>query len=214
MDLTRRWTPPDLERALNSLAPPDIAFTGVRDVPAAFHARFSATGRRYAYLFSSAPTAFNQRRALHPPRMPDAAYVRGELAALPRHRDFASLCLSGSDNATTECSIQDSQWWVFPKGAMLTVQADRFLYGMMRALVGTLLEGHLRRQNGYLDQALSKRSRSEAGPTAPPWGLYLVRAVYAGDPAPDSRWPADLAASAGITESGETPCSEDSGKGL
>lgn len=197
-DMSRDWDPKDLQRALKSLSPLDVDFDDVQKVSPDFHARYDAAGRRYAYVFCRERTAFNSRRSFCPPTIPDEEWIRGELACLKDHRDFASLCQTGSDPGTTDCTIQDSQWWTFPKGAMLTVQANRFLYGMMRALVGTLLQGHHRGESGYLDDVLKKRSRSEAGPSAPPWGLYLVRAYYEGDPPLDLAWRSDLAAMAGI----------------
>ena len=75
-----------------------------------------------------------------------------------------------------------AEWRNYPGGAVLSITADRFLYGMVRALVGTLVRGFRGGESsGYLGRVLEHRERAAAGEAAPAAGLYLARVSYAGE---------------------------------
>jgi tRNA pseudouridine38-40 synthase len=202
VDLERDWDADDLENALTSLAPPDLTVSRVLRVGGSFHARYRALSRTYQYALGLDHNAFFQSRRWSPRALPDPRWVEQELASFRGERECASLAKTGTETRTTVCRILDSQWRVFPGGAVFSITADRFLYGMVRALTGLLVRGFEDgRPRGYLEQVLERRDRGEAGEAAPACGLYLVSVAYPGDgEAPDRT--GEVARLAGLEKGG------------
>lgn len=167
---------------LNSLLPYDIAVLGAREAEPDFHARKSARAKTYEYRILNRPS----RSPLHHhygwwlaapldlPAMVQAA------ATLPGEHDFTAFRASGSDNLNPVRRVLAAQWRLHPGGWLrFTITATGFLRGMVRSLVGTMVEvGQGKAAPGKLGELLGSRARSLAGPTAPPQGLYLVEVVY------------------------------------
>jgi len=100
-------------------------------------------------------------------------------ACLMQYTDFASVCKSGGNNQTTLCTLLRSDWHYGPGLWTYTVAANRFLRGMVRALVGTmLLVGRGRMHLDELRAAIEAKDRSRTGPAAPPEGLFLEQVAY------------------------------------
>lgn len=167
--------------ALNACLPEDIAVYDCRAVPADFHPRYSAVGKRYVYRIWNAPARnpFWNGRALHY-RYPldETALDRAAAGFLGTH-DFSALCAAGS---TVEDTVRTmTRCGVERRGELLllTAQADGFLYNMVRILAGTLLDmasGHIPYDAAPL--ILEGKNRAAAGKTAPAHGLYLDRVFY------------------------------------
>lgn len=186
VDLGREWPEEELLHALSSLAPPDLAVRSVGRVPGGFHARFDATARTYQYALGARPDPFFRSRRWVPRTLPEPGRVREELVSVLGEGDFASLARSGSETRTTRCRVEAAAWDPTPSGALVTVTADRFLYGMVRALVGSVVRGCGRGERpGFLGRVLARRDRGAAGEAAPPQGLYLASVRYAGETPPD-----------------------------
>lgn len=184
VDLKRAWDPGDLVRALRGLTEPDIEVRGVRRTPEDFHARYGAQSRTYHYALGLEHNLFFRFRRWVPETLPEAAWARGELEHLAGERDFASLAKAGSGTATTRCRVESAGWNVRPGGAVLSITADRFLYGMVRALAGCLVAGFRDGVDpGHLERVLARRDRAAAGAAAPPQGLYLGSVRYPQEPA-------------------------------
>jgi tRNA pseudouridine38-40 synthase len=187
-DLERSWEAGELERGLASLAPPDITVKGVRWAGDEFHARFGATSRTYHYALGRESDPFLRHRRWAPRRLPDAAWAAEVLASLEGEQECASLAKTGTEVKTTRCRILRAEWRPCPEGAVMTVTADRFLYGMVRALVGILVRGSERGEDTrVLERVLAARDRAAAGEAAPPQGLYLGGVTYEGEPPPPDR---------------------------
>ena len=146
-----------------------------------FHARFSASGKRYLYRVGTSrfrppfPPEYahwiNQPLSLE--RMEEAA------AALIGTHDFAAFASSGSGRKTTVRSITRARFFSRRRGFALVVQGDGFLYNMVRTIAGTLIDiGRGRLEVGCIERALSDGQRGPLGPTAPAAGLYLLRVLY------------------------------------
>ena len=168
-------------KALNAHLPRDIAVYGCREVEADFHPRYAALGKRYVYRIWNAPerNPFWEGRALHCRRPLDAAFLNEQAAAYVGTHDFASHQAAGSTVEETIRTVRRAE--VERRGEMVlfTVEADGFLYNMVRIMVGTLLglqAGSL--EAGSIPAIVESGSRERAGATAPACGLYLDHVFY------------------------------------
>ena len=172
----------DLARRLNGVGPDDIAVTAAAVVEDGFDARHSAKSRSYRYrvLARSAPSPFQHGRALWWPHRIDLGALEACAAALPGNHDFTAFTPTQTDHVRFDRDIYDASWT--QAGDILTFQitADAFMRNMVRILIGTMLEvANGRRSADSFTQLLEGATRSEAGDTAPPHGLYLESVSYA-----------------------------------
>jgi len=168
-------------RSLNAVLPDDIAVKDACLVPDDFHPRYSATGKRYLYRIYNAPyfDPFERGRALYRREPLRLDIMREAAKCLIGTHDFAAFMAAGS--AITDTVRTVTQFDIEKEGNLVTlrVAADGFLYNMVRIFVGTLLyvsEGKLAAEN--LPAIIDSKNRGEAGPTAPPEGLYLEEVFY------------------------------------
>ena len=178
-------------RGLNAWLPQDVRVIGVQEAPADFHARFSARSKTYRYLLHNAPTSspFDRAFVWHVPGTLDLNDMRTGAASLVGTHDFSAFRSAGSGAAETVRTITRSElaaenvsgWDDTSRGTLLAyeVSGDGFLRHMVRAIVGTLVEiGRGRRAKASMTALLAGGTRAQAGATAPPHGLFLVRVVY------------------------------------
>ncbi len=171
----------DLARRLNGVGPDDISITAASVVEDGFDARHSAKSRSYRYrvLAHSAPSPFEQGRALWWPHRIDREALQACAVALPGNHDFTAFTPTQTDHVRFDRDILAASW--DQAGDILTfhVTADAFMRNMVRILVGTMLEvASERRAVDSFTQLLAGAKRSEAGDTAPPHGLYLESVSY------------------------------------
>ncbi|MGA9115258.1 MAG: tRNA pseudouridine(38-40) synthase TruA [Bacteroidota bacterium] len=174
-----------IQRALNALLPEDIAVVGAEDVAADFHARYSARWRIYSYTLTRRRTPLG-RHALWVVTCPLEVERMQRLAAKVRgEHDFRSFCTSASEVKGFRCTVADSFWTETGEHLVFEIRANRFLHGMVRALVGTMVDagrGHL--AGDSFEAILAGGDRRLAGPAAPAKGLVLERVLYGdADPA-------------------------------
>ena len=170
-----------LAAALNAHLPADVAVYGCREVPADFHPRYMAAGKRYVYRIWNAPARnpFWQGYALHRQRRLDERRMDEAAAAYCGTHDFTAFCSAGSaveDRVRTvrRCGVSRQGDLV-----TFTVEADGFLYNMVRIITGTLIEiGLKKRSPGDMKSIIEACDRRTAGYTAPPYGLYLAEIFY------------------------------------
>ena len=171
----------DLARRLNGVGPDDIAVTAATVVDDGFDARHSAKSRSYRYrvLARSAPSPFEQDRALWWPHRYDLEALHACAAALEGTHDFTAFTPTQTDHVRFDRDIHAASWE--RNGDLLTfgITADAFMRNMVRVLVGTMLEvsGGPRTVDNF-SQLLKGATRSDAGDTAPPHGLYLESVDY------------------------------------
>ena len=173
--------PEDLTRRLNGLGPDDIAVTAARVVADGFNARHDARSRSYRYrlLARSAPSPFEQGKALWWPHQIDHEALQACAAALEGTHNFTAFTPTQTDHVRFDRDIHGASWT--QEGGILNFQitADAFMRNMVRALVGTQLEvASGRRTVDSFIQLLSGAPRTAAGNTAPPHGLYLESVAY------------------------------------
>jgi tRNA pseudouridine38-40 synthase len=175
--------PPALARALNAVLPRDIRVLAVEEAEPGFHARFSATGKVYEYRIVNAPliSPFLYRYAWHVGQPIDLGKVREASALLLGARDFAAFQGSRAMVTSTERTIRSIEWQDggYDLPLVMRIEGNGFLRHMVRNIVGTLVEvGVGRWQPSQVTEILASRDRTQAGPTAPAHGLFLVRVIY------------------------------------
>lgn len=169
-----------LEASLNGLLPDDIAVRAIEPVPDAFHARYDATSRLYRYYVTTGPTALQRRCRVRIQAHTDFELMNSVAPVLVTQADFSSFCRTQSETRNRVCHVKRALWVAEQDDFYhFEVQADRFLHGMVRAIVGTLLEiGRGIRPATDLSRILDVRDRREAGPAAPAQGLVLEQVTY------------------------------------
>ena len=171
-----------LKAALNRWLPLSVAVTDCVEVGADFHARYSCKSKEYIYKIwnSEVRSPFLEGYALHYRYPLDAALLNEAAQAYVGRHDFTSFCTL--DNREQGDMTRDVKLFsVTRDGDMVTmrVEADGFLYNMVRIMVGTLLriaQGKIPPDG--IPAILEKKDRKYAGPTAKACGLYLNRVYY------------------------------------
>lgn len=173
--------PVRLKASLNGLVPHSIAIRGVQLVADDFHARFNARWRRYRYRISVEPLALERSFVWYVRPEPDIAAMNEAATYLLGRHDFSSFCRTKSETTNRICHVYEAAWFAgpYPGRWDFLVRADRFLHGMVRSMVGTLLDvGHHKLEPTVLRDILNATDRTSAGPAAPAHGLVLEAVEY------------------------------------
>lgn len=170
-----------LAPALNSLLPRDVSVRRVEEVGPAFHARFSASSRAYVYLVLNrgTPSALWGRYLAFVPENLDIRAMQTAANLLVGEQDFAAFANALRPEEPTCRELMSCR--IRRRGDLILVRAEAnaFLRGMVRTLVGTLLEiGAGKRRPEEICAIRDSRDRRQAGPSAPPQGLCLLKVCY------------------------------------
>jgi tRNA pseudouridine38-40 synthase len=179
-----RWTVTELRRALNAILPPDVWVAASYDMDASFHARFSATSRRYSYRVGTDAEARApfRRRWEHAVFQPlNVAALNAAAGEITGDHCFVAFAVRGTAPPTDghRCRILSAGWRVVEGGLIFEIEANRFLHHMVRFLVGTMLDiGTGRRPESDIDMLLHAGNNDDVSPPAPAHALCLERVEY------------------------------------
>lgn len=167
--------------ALNSKLPNDISVIDCCEVSADFHPRYSCKSKEYIYKLYNGRirNPFYSKYAFHYRYNIDADYLNQECKAFIGEYDYSGFCSAKSDVEDTVRTVKNFEVWREGDMVYFKVEADGFLYNMVRIMVGTLLfvsEGKIKK--GDLINVIKSKDRKKAGKTAQPQGLYLNKINY------------------------------------
>ena len=167
-------------RGVNSLTPAAVKVRWAQEVDVRFHARYSATARRYMYLWyeDSVRSPTLDSWAVHSRRLDDENMHRASLALVGEH-DFTSFRAAGCQSQSAHRCVHSISVQRFGSAVVLDITANAFLLHMVRNVAAGLAQVGLGAQRGeWLADILSHKNRRLLGPTAAPRGLYLVGVRY------------------------------------
>ena len=183
LDVPEKFDANRVMQALNAhLSAVPVTVHSAREVPATLHARFSATGRRYLYriLPQRQKPALDLGRVWHHRKPLDSERMHAAAQILVGRHDFTSFRASQCQASSPVRTVDRLSVQRVGDEIHLHAEARSFLHHQVRNIIGTLaLVGIGKWDIADLQQALAACDRAAAGPTAPPWGLYLVGVDYA-----------------------------------
>ena len=166
-----------IERGVNALLSKDIAISDVEAASEDFHSRFSATGRTYEYRIRRSRTRDPRewRKEHWLPGSLDVAAMKDASGSLIGRHDFAAFAAGVSGERT----VRRAEWSEAGELLRFEIEAEAFLRGMVRGIVGTLLwVGRGKIGVDRFAEVVRSRDRTQAGPSAPAQGLCLIRVEY------------------------------------
>lgn len=171
-----RWTP-----ALNTFLPEDIRVLESTEASPDFHPQFQALSKRYAYFLyrQKEGAVFHRHYAYCLTESLDTDAMNKACAHIIGRKNFLAFCARGSTSKTFERTVKVCELSQQGSFLRLDIEADGFLYNMVRIIMGTLLQvGRGKIAPLEVAEILSSRDRTRAGPTVPPQGLYLLSVRY------------------------------------
>jgi tRNA pseudouridine38-40 synthase len=168
-------------RALNALTPRDVQILEAADMPQSFHSTLDAVSKRYRYVIDNQTFAdpLQLRTSWHVFHRLDVETMQRAGQALVGRHDFRSFETEWPNRTSSVRTIVDLTVARNDNLVSIEVEADGFLYNMVRAIAGTLmLVGAGKRPEAWVGEVLRAENRIEAGPTAPPQGLFLLVVRY------------------------------------
>ena len=165
--------------SLNGILPKEIAIKQLSFVADDFHSRFDATHRRYLYRIIQEKNPFWYEMAYFIRANLDLDLMNKAGEILTQHIDFQCFSKVKTDVMTFDCKIDYAYWERQEQFLLFHIKADRFLRGMVRAIVGTMIEvGAERMSLTDFEQIILSKSRNKAGRAVPPEGLTLMEVGY------------------------------------
>lgn len=164
---------------LNALLPAGIAVRSIRKVATVRHCRFDALWRQYRYVVYPQKDPFMNARGYYFPYGLDMERMKKAAEVIKEYSDFSSFAKRNSQVKTWNCSVLDSYWEQAPGYCLYRVRANRFLRGMVKGLVGTMLKvGRKKISLEEFHDIIRKGDSSFVDFAVPGYGLYLEKVEY------------------------------------
>lgn len=176
---TEQEIPPGHVYKLNAILPPDIAIRSVRSMHADAHCRFDAISRSYRYQVYTRKDPFLDDRAWFYPFPLDEGVLRETAALVLGQTEFGAFAKRNSQVNNYRCRVMESRWESVAHGWVYHVRANRFLRGMVRGLVGTMVRAARGGGVEGFREVMASGDNQRADFTAPGHGLMLVEVGYA-----------------------------------
>lgn len=178
-DVAQELNPEEMVYRFNRLLPVDIVARNLYLVADDAHARFDAFARTYHYHVTLARDPFKRYYATYLPRSVDVKQMNEAAAVLLRYKDFTTFSKVKGDTKHYNCDLYEAVWQQEGMELVFTIRANRFLRGMVRLVVGTLLDvGRGKITVAGFEQIVASQDRSKSSGAAPSEGLYLARVTY------------------------------------
>jgi len=163
----------------NSMLPVDISIVEIFSVAADANARFDATARTYQYFIHSKRNPFLINRSHYYYSDLDIASMNKAAKILKEHKDFSAFSKLHTQVKTNICKISKAEWKAVDDGLVFTIRADRFLRGMVRMIVGTMiLIGKHKITLSEFRKIIESKDCQNAGALVPACGLYLTKVEF------------------------------------
>ncbi len=165
--------------SLNSILPKDIAIRRMEDTDINFNARMNAKRRTYLYLFTRYKSPFFDKYSYFYHDKIDCEKLNNLNRYMTGQKDFTSFCKTISDTENKICNIYNIGWKESKEMIFFFIEADRYLHGMVRAIIGTLLHAVKKNLNeNYIENVFAAKNRTAAGEAVPAKGLFLYKVKY------------------------------------
>lgn len=169
----------DFKYHLNAILPKDILIRSIRKVKPEAHARFDATKRSYEYVIIPHKDPFKLNEAYIYCRSIDLEKLNAASEILIGKHNFKSFSKVKTQVKNFICEVYNAYWQQDGDSIVFHIESNRFLRGMVRTIVGTLLMvNESKIEINTIIEILESRDRSKAGRSVPPEGLYLLEINY------------------------------------
>lgn len=169
----------DFVKRINGVLPKDIAVYSLLKVKSDAHARFDARWRSYLYRITLRKDPFEEESAWLMYHLPDIDKMNEAAKLLLEHEDFQCFSKVHTDVNHFNCKIKEAYWEQIDHQLLFHITANRFLRGMVRAIVGTLVQVGLGKLDcNQFQEILDSKNRRQAKSASPAQGLYLCKIVY------------------------------------
>ncbi len=170
---------PSITGALQGLLPHDITVHSAQEVPEDFHSRFDARERVYRYYISLLPHAVGRQYHWYVRYSLDFDLMKSIASEILGEHDFVSFCKADTEVHHHRCTVTKSEWNRTDEQIVYEVGANRFLHGMVRALVGSMVDiGRGSTSALAFNDLVDAKLKRTTGTVAPPRGLFLEQIRY------------------------------------
>ncbi len=167
------------KHSLNSVLPKDISILEMGQIDEVFNARFDARRRCYIYLFSNFKSPFFQKYSYYYHETLDCKLLNKLCLSLLGKKDFTSFARKNTETENKVCNVYEARWKETKGLIIFFIEADRFLHGMVRTIIGTLIKALKENQNEkFIEDIFSTKDREFAGEAVPANGLFLYKVKY------------------------------------
>ena len=167
---------------LNAILPDDIVIKSIRPVKPEAHCRFGAMERQYRYGIYKAKDPFLEDRSYYYPYQLDMGLMESAAAMLMEYRDFTSFSKRNTQVKSFICELSESRWYVEGDQLYYTVRGNRFLRGMVRGLVGTMLQvGRGKLSLDEFRDIIEQKDCTRVDFAVPGHGLFLIKVSFPAD---------------------------------